>query len=66
VTLKSPYSYLKLLLSVLSTLKEDGIYDSHGDIKALNETSLENVTEFNYLGSNIASSEKDIKVRIIA
>jgi len=35
-----------------------------GDIKSLNQTSLKNVTEFNCLGSNIASFEKDVQVRI--
>jgi len=35
-----------------------------GDIKSLNRTLLKNVTEFNYFGRNIASSEKDVQVRI--
>ena len=36
----------------------------NGDIQSLSQTTLKQVEEFNYLGSNIASFEKDVKVRI--
>ena len=39
-------------------------FNVNGDIRSLNQTLLKLVEEFIYLGSNIASSEKDVEVRI--
>ena len=39
-------------------------FKTNGDIKSLNQTTLKQVGEFNYLGRNIVSSEKDVEVRI--
>ena len=36
----------------------------NGDIQSLSQTTLKYVEKFNYPSSNIASSEKDIEVRI--
>ena len=35
-----------------------------GEVKSLNQMPLKNVNEFSYLGSNIASTEKDVVTRI--
>ena len=39
-------------------------FNVNSDIRSLNQTLLKLVEEFIYLGSNIASSEKDVEVRI--
>jgi len=40
------------------------LFNQNRDITATNNQLLKQVNEFNYLESNIASTEKDIDVRI--
>ena len=51
-------------LHVNSKKTEFMTLNTDGTIKTINQTPLKKVQEFNYLGSNIASSEKDADVRI--
>ena len=39
-------------------------YNQDGAIETLNKTLLKKVDDFVYLGSNIASTEKDVLIRI--
>ena len=39
-------------------------FNTNGEIKAISRISLKSVVEFDYLGNNIASTEKDVDIRI--
>ena len=60
----------EMLLHALETSANDiGLHINAGKTKfmtynTLDQTSLKQVTEFTYLGSNIASTERDIEIRI--
>ena len=62
--LKNCCIFSKQLRHVNSKKTEFITFNTNGEIKAKNETPLKNVKEFTYLGSNIASSEKDVDTRI--
>ena len=51
-------------LHVNATKTEYMCYNQDGAIETLNKTPLKKVNDFVYLGSNIASTEKDVLIRI--
>ena len=51
-------------LHVNATKAEYMCYNQNGAIETLNKTLLKKVDDFVYLGSNIASIEKDVLIRI--
>ena len=52
-------------LHVNATKTEHMCYNQVGAIETLNETLLKKADDFVYLGSNIASTEKDVLIRIL-
>ena len=60
--LEKPAAFIGLHINATKT--EYMSYNQNGTIETLNKTLLKKVDDFVYLGSNIASTEKDVLIRI--
>ena len=61
--LEQSAAFIRLHVNVIKT--EYMCYNQDGPIETLNKTPLKKVDDFVYLGSNIASTEKDVLIRIL-
>ena len=60
--LEKPAAFIGLHINATKT--EYMSYNQNGTIETLNKTLLKKVDDFVYLGSNIASTDKDVLIRI--
>ena len=61
--LEQSAAFIRLHVNAIKT--EYMCYNQDGPIETLNKTPLKKVDDFVYLGSNIASTEKDVLIRIL-
>ena len=61
--LEQSAAFIRLHVNAIKT--EYMCYNQDGPIETLNKTPLKKVDDFVYLGSNIASIEKDVLIRIL-